>query len=194
MGYYDHHPTLTLREPLALIGFMGAGTARIGHGLAARTGLPIHDVDRLLEQRVGMSIARLVVEQGDAVRRATEAELVAAALRARPAGIVVLGDGALIDEETRRRVTEAAHLVYVERPLPVLLEGIRRARARSAAAIPEFMIAAPRSVTDIEPYFAERVRGYEAARSVLRARDLHGSHVVDAILEALRAGDDGDGP
>jgi hypothetical protein len=71
----------------------------------------------------------------------------------------------------------------------VLLAGIRRARERSAAAIPEFMIAPPRDLDDIQPYFDERAPGYAAAHSILRARDLHGSHVVDAILEELRAGD-----
>jgi shikimate kinase len=189
MGYYDHHPTLSLREPLALIGFMGAGVQRIGHALAARTGLPLHDVDRLIEQRAGMSRARLVIEHGDAERRRLEAELVAAALRATPPGIVVLGDGALIDPETRRAVEERAHVVYVERPLPVLFEAIRRERERAPGAIPEFVIAPPGSPEDLLPYLAERTEGYAAARTILHARDLHGAHVVETILEALRAGD-----
>jgi shikimate kinase len=191
MGYYDHHPTLSLREPLALIGFMGAGVQRIGHGLAARTGLPIHDIDRLIEQRAGMSRARLVIEQGDAARRAVEAERIGAALRATPPGIIVLGDGALIDPETRRAVGEQAHLVYVERPLPVLFAGILRERERAPGSIPEFVIAPPRSPDDLLAYFEERAPGYASARTTLRARNLHGAHVVDTILEALR---DGSGP
>jgi len=185
MGYYDHHPTLTLREPLALIGFMGAGVGRIGHGLAARTGLPLHDVDRLVEQRAGMSRAQLVLEQGDAARRAIERDLVSAALRSRPPGIIVLGDGALLDATTREAVVTSTHLLYVERPLPVLFEAVRRERARAPAAIPEFVVAAPRSPDDLLPYFEERAPTYAAARTTLRARDLHGGHVVDAILEEL---------
>lgn len=188
MGYYDHHPTLSLREPLALIGFMGAGVRRIGHGLAARTGLPLHDIDRLIEQRAGMSRARLVIEQGDATRRAVEAELVVAALRATPPGIIVLGDGALIDPETRRAVGERAHLVYVDRPVPVLFAGILRERERAPGSIPEFVIAPPRSPDDLVAYLEERAPGYATARTTLRARDLHGAHVVDTILEALREG------
>lgn len=192
MGYYDHHPTLNLREPLALIGFMGAGVVRIGHGLAARTGLPIHDIDRLIEQRAGMSRARLVIEHGTRARRTHEAALVEAALRARPPGILVLGDGALLDPVTCQAVAERAHLVYVERTLPILLDAIRRERQRAPAAIPEFVLAPPGGVEDLLPYFEAREPGYATARTSVRARDLHGAHVVDAILAELRANPEGD--
>jgi shikimate kinase len=192
MGYYDHHPTLNLREPLALIGFMGAGVQRIGHGLAARTGLPIHDIDRLIEQRAGMSRARLVIEHGTLARRAHEAALIEAALRARPPGILVLGDGALLDPVTRKAVAERAHLVHVDRPLPILLAAILRERQRAPAAIPEFVLAPPRGVEDLLSYFEARKPGYATARTRVQARGLHGAHVVDAILAELRAHPEGD--
>ena len=189
MGYYDPHPTLDRLEELGRVvdgGFMGGDVQRVGHALAARTGLPIHDIDRLIEQRAGMSRAQLVLERGTPARRAHEARLIESALRATPPGIIALGDGALLDADSRARVVDGTHLVYIERPLSVHLEAIRRERERSPAAIPEFIVAPPCSTDDLVDFFEERRPGYAEAHTCVHAGAIHGARIVEAILDELR--------
>lgn len=194
MSYYDPHPTLVLDRPLALVGFMGSGVASVGRFLAARTGLSLVLLDRSIENAAGMGRGQLMLEQGSESLRALEARLLERALHERPCGVVVLGDGALLRPENQERVREHAYLVYLERPLHVCFDAVVRERERSAATIPEFMLAPPASIADLEPYFAEREPGYRSAHSVLAARDLHPHRIVDALLGELRGGVDASHP
>jgi hypothetical protein len=48
------------------------------------------------------------------------------------------------------------------------------------------MLAPPRSIDDLRPYFEERERFYLEAPVALGARDLHDGDVVETVLAALR--------
>lgn len=184
--YYDPHPTIRLERALALVGFMGAGVRGVAHGLAARTGLPLHDLPRWVENEAGMSWARVLLEQGpDALARA-EARALDHALREGVAGVIALSHGALLDAGLRETVLEHTQLVYLERPLDVLFERVVAAVRKNPATIAEFMLGEPRSVDDLRPYFEEREPGYRAAPVVIGARDLHDGEVVETLLAELR--------
>ena len=47
--YYDYAPTTTLGRPVVCAGHPGAGYREVVYDLAALTGLPLHDVDHLIE-------------------------------------------------------------------------------------------------------------------------------------------------
>ena len=187
MGYYDPHPTLELARPLALIGFMGSGADRVGHGLCARTGLPLADIGRDVEARAGMSRARILLEQGRAVLRRLEGDALARALARQPWGVVVLGDAALLDPDSRRRVREETHLVYLERPLDVIHRRVLQQCRQAPGSIPEFMLAPPSSPDLLEPLFEERRPGYGDARTILQGGDLHALELVDELMKALES-------
>ncbi len=61
-----------------LIGFMGAGKSTVGHQLAVKLGIPFFDLDELVEQRAGQSVASVFGTSGESEFRALEhQELVA---------------------------------------------------------------------------------------------------------------------
>lgn len=62
---------------LALIGFMGTGKSSVGRFCAAQLRFDFVDTDDWIEKRVGMSIARIFAERGEAAFRETERQLVA---------------------------------------------------------------------------------------------------------------------
>lgn len=186
MDYYDPHPTLSLSQPLVLVGFMGSGAAAVGRALSARTGLGLTLLDRHVENAAGMGRGQLILERGIDALREIESTALARALAERPCGILVLGDGALLRPENQERVRDQAHVVYIERPLAVAFENVVALRQRSAAAIPEFMLGPPRTPADLAPYLEEREAGYRGAHSVLAARDLHPNRIADGLLAELR--------
>ncbi len=61
--------------PMVLIGMMGSGKTRVGRELSRISGLPWEDLDRALEIRHGMSVARQFRELGEPVFRARETEM-----------------------------------------------------------------------------------------------------------------------
>ncbi len=180
--YYSPHPRTRLERPLGLVGYAGSGVRAVARGICAVTGLPLNDVERLVEARAGRSRARLLLEDGAEALRAVETEVALQALERRPPGVIALTDSGLMDESTCERVCQETRLVYLERPLPVLLEAIRTS---PRAATPEFALAAPRSVEDLLPSFREREPAYRRAEVHFMAEALHPHRVVDELVAAL---------
>src|SRR3954454_22546629 len=80
---------------------MGAGKSAAARDAGAALGEPVHDADRMLEERLGSSIEEFFAREGEAAFRAREEELVGQLLEGDGGGIVALGGGALGSERVR---------------------------------------------------------------------------------------------
>jgi shikimate kinase len=189
VDYYSPHPTLQLERPLALVGFMGSGVRGVAHGIASRTGLPLHDLQRWVENDAGMSWARLLLEQGPQALAEAERRGLDRALREAQSGVIALSHGALLDTGIRAEALSRTQLIYLERPIEVLFERIVSQLRERPASIAEFMLGPPRNVSDLRPYFEEREPGYRQAPVSIGARDLHDGDIVETLLAELRARD-----
>jgi shikimate kinase len=85
---------------VVLVGPPGAGKSTVGQLLAARRGVAFRDTDADVEQAAGQSISDIFVDQGEPVFRTMERAAVAAALDGHD-GVLAVGGGAVLDEETR---------------------------------------------------------------------------------------------
>ncbi|MFE6649093.1 shikimate kinase [Nocardioides sp. NPDC057772] len=88
-----------------LIGPMGAGKSTVGALLASRLGVALRDTDEDIAAAAGKSVQDIFVDEGEAHFRAVEAEAVAAAL-AEHDGVVSLGGGAVLADQTRTLLEE----------------------------------------------------------------------------------------
>lgn len=95
---------------IVLIGPMGAGKSTVAALLAEALGVPARDTDDDIEAAEGRTVSDIFVESGEAHFRALEREAVATAL-ARGDGVLSLGGGAVLDEETRRLLSGSDHTV-----------------------------------------------------------------------------------
>ena len=106
-----------------LIGFMGAGKTSVGKALAARLGWKFCDLDRVIEQREGRSVAAIFAESGETVFRRAESEALKQVLAENPGDglVVALGGGAFVQPENRAALERAgAFSVLLEAPLEEL--------------------------------------------------------------------------
>ncbi len=85
---------------VVLVGPMGAGKSTVGELLAASWGTTLRDTDRDVEAREGRPISEIFVDRGERYFREVEREAVAAAL-ATHEGVLALGGGSVLDEQTR---------------------------------------------------------------------------------------------
>jgi shikimate kinase len=93
----------TARPVLVLVGPPGSGKTTVGRVLARRLGVTFTDVDALIVERIGKSIAEMFTEDGEDAFRALEREVVADALAASD-GVLALGGGSVLAATTRERL------------------------------------------------------------------------------------------
>jgi shikimate kinase len=91
-----------------IVGPPGAGKSTVGALVAAGLGVPFIDTDTEIEKVAGKPIPDIFVEDGEAEFRALEKAAVAAALESAE-GVVALGGGAILADETRAAL--AGHAV-----------------------------------------------------------------------------------
>jgi shikimate kinase len=123
-----------------LVGPPAAGKTTVGRLLAERLGLDFVDTDDLVVAAAGKPVGDIFVDDGEETFRALEAAAVARALERD--GVVALGGGAVLAEETRKRLTglpvvllaasvpTSASRVGLNRDRPLLL-GNPRAQLRA---------------------------------------------------------------
>jgi shikimate kinase len=98
----------TLRPVAVVVGPPGAGKSTVGAALAARLGVPFHDVDAAIEQAEGRAISDIFVDDGEPFFRDLERSEVSRSL-AEERGVVALGGGAVMDPLTEDAL--AGHVV-----------------------------------------------------------------------------------
>lgn len=119
----------TISRPIALVGMPGAGKTLMGQLLAERVALPFFDCDGEIERRVGMTIARLFAEHGEAHFRAIERNTLAALLNGAPR-IVATGGGAMADPAMRGLLVSLAETIWLDAPPAVLARRLSGDHAR----------------------------------------------------------------
>ncbi len=106
---------------MVLVGPPGSGKTTVGRVLARRLGLGFTDVDALIVERAGKSIAAMFTEDGEDAFRALERAVVAEALTATD-GVLALGGGSVLAAVTRERL-RGHRVVHLK---VGLADGIRR--------------------------------------------------------------------
>lgn len=136
------------RPRAVLIGSMGAGKSTVGRLLAERWGVGFRDTDADVEAIAGKPVQDIFVDDGEPAFRALEREAVAAALSDHD-GVLSLGGGAVLAEETRRRLvghqvvflevglSDAVRRVGLADGRPVLNQAVGGIRSRIKALLEE---------------------------------------------------------
>ncbi|HET6165542.1 MAG TPA: shikimate kinase [Marmoricola sp.] len=115
---------------------MGAGKTTVGRRVAERLGVGFLDTDQVVEREAGRSVSDIFVDDGEARFRQLEKAAVVEALASHD-GVLALGGGAVMDEETRARLrghrvvflrvglSDAAQRVGLGVSRPLLLGNVR---------------------------------------------------------------------
>jgi shikimate kinase len=99
------NPKLEIRNPICLVGFMGAGKTVTARELAVLTNAEAIDLDEFIETRENRSIPHLIENLGEAVFREIEADALDEILRLSADNqIIALGGGAWTIEKNRKLI------------------------------------------------------------------------------------------
>ena len=101
-----------------LLGFMGSGKTTIARKLDS----DFVDMDALLEDRLGMPIARFFEEKGEAVFRQVESEVLADVLKTDH--VIATGGGVVVSSRNRELLKKNADNIYLKADFETLYQRI----------------------------------------------------------------------
>jgi shikimate kinase len=131
-------PTADDDAPIFLIGFMASGKTTVGRLLAERLAWAFVDLDRLIEEGAGKTVAEIFSVEGEAGFRKRETAAVRAAAQRRKT-VVATGGGAPCREENLEAMLAAGRVYWLEVSVQQAVERAGQASGRpllDAAADP----------------------------------------------------------
>lgn len=167
-----------------LIGFMGAGKTTVGRELARRRRARFVDLDDLIEQREGQTIAQIFASAGEQAFRRIESAVLLSLLQENAGGgdlVVALGGGAFIQPENRKTIKRAAGTTVLLQAS--LSELQRRCQNDDSRRIRPLAKERDR----FAELFASRQALYELAEFHVATENRSIEQVVNAIQEILSA-------
>ena len=154
-----------------LLGFMGAGKSTIARGLDP----DFVDMDALLEDRLGMPIARFFEEKGEAAFRQIEEEVLADLLKTDQ--VISTGGGIVISPRNRALLKQNPDNIYLKADFEILYQ---RISADEDNQRPLFL---KNSKEDLAVIFNERQAWYEeVASKVIDVSKLSPEEIIEELI------------
>lgn len=128
-------------RPIILIGMMGSGKTTVGKELSRLTGMPLLDMDSIIEEQLGKSIPEIFRDSGEAHFRALETALLRYLEESptSPAGasIISTGGGVVLRPENRHILKRLGYVVWLDVTVEVIIERTSRSSNRPLLQTPD---------------------------------------------------------
>ena len=121
------NPESAIRNPqphIFLVGFMACGKSTVGPVLATKLDRPFIDLDRLIEAKVGCTIAELIARDGEEWFRQVETETLRESAQGESA-VIAPGGGAIMRAENRDLMARSGVTVWLDAPVELCWRRIR---------------------------------------------------------------------
>jgi shikimate kinase len=132
---------------------MGSGKTLVGGLVAQRARAEFFDLDHLVEDQAGMSVAEIFATHSEAAFRAFEKETLPSLLQ--PGAVVALGGGVVMDDDNWRLITDKAMTVHLDVPFAVIWSRIQYLGTRP--------LIVNMSQAEVEELYRRRLPRYQEA-------------------------------
>lgn len=110
-----------------LVGFMASGKSTVGPALAARLCMEFIDLDRIIEMKMGCTIAQLIEREGEGSFRQIETEALGEVSQG-TAAVIAPGGGAITREENVKLMAASGTRIWLDAPFELCWRRIEQDR------------------------------------------------------------------
>jgi len=114
------------RGKIVLIGLPGSGKSTLGKQLSLKLQCPFYDLDELIVEEIGYSIAQFFKEQGEASFRVLESQILKKILENRGEFILSTGGGAPCFHDNMEMINRYSTAIYIDVPIEVLVKRLMK--------------------------------------------------------------------
>jgi 3-dehydroquinate synthase len=183
------HDTIGVMRHVFLIGLSGSGKSTVGRLLAQQLGMPLLDVDALIEEEYGERIPAIFAQHGEEYFRDCESHILTSIARQTEGTIVATGGGIVVRPVNRAMMAERGMRVFLQVPPHVALERlqVQQAAALVQGAVPETrpLLAGPDPLATLQSLYAARGPWYEDADLICLTGEKSAAQVVREIIAML---------
>lgn len=163
-----------------LVGMTGVGKSTVGRHLGAALRRPFLDSDHELQRIYGKSVQDMFAEDGEAVFRQRETEVLTDLCR-RQGIVVATGGGAVMAQANRDELKQGGVVIYLRSAVEVIRARIGHHRDRP-------LLGNDNLEEKLHKMLEQRAHLYEEVADVIVDTDfVHAPHAVQDILGRLRA-------
>jgi len=169
-----------MKTNIALIGFMGVGKTVIGRALAEKLNKRFVELDSLIEQKAGKSVAEIFQQDGEISFRELEIEVTKEVSREKNL-VIACGGGIVLNKINIDRLRKESVIVYLTASPDVLLSRTRRAGGKRP------LLNKPNKASTIQELLAFRKPFYERAADIkVNTSRLDIASVVERIISKVK--------
>jgi len=163
---------------IALVGMRGAGKTTVGQLFARRRTVPFYELDQIIENDIGLSLAEIFDLEGEEYYRAVEEKTLEKVLKRRP-GIIAAGGGLVMNPTAFFLLKLNAFTVWLQASPEALLTRVRSSKDQSRLG------AYPQASKQLKAILDRRTPYYAQADLVIDTTRKSPEAAVDVIVPAF---------
>ena len=163
---------------IALVGMRGAGKTTVGQLFARRRTVPFYELDQIIENDIGLSVAEIFDLEGEEYYRAVEEKTLEKVLKRRP-GIIAAGGGLVMNPTAFFLLKLNAFTVWLQASPEALLTRVRSSKDQSRLS------AYPQASKQLKAILDRRTPYYAQADLVIDTTRKSPEAAVDVIVHAI---------
>lgn len=168
-------------------GFMGTGKTVVGKELAKKLRFPFYDLDHEIEKKEKLTISLIFNRFGEEYFRSLEKKYLDI-VASEQNFVLSLGGGAICSDQMIKKVKEYGTLVFIQTPLPVILERLKRNKKRPLLLDEKGELRSDEDLKEIiTKLYNERLKWYKQADIIIDVQSVyHPSEIAEKVLHEIK--------
>jgi len=168
-----------MRKNIIITGFMGTGKSVVAKELARKLKMEFIDMDRIIEERQGTSIADIFTRYGEKYFREQENKLVKE-LSQKENMVIATGGGTLLSSDNARMLGQAGKIVCLYIDSQTIYNRVKRKNDRP-------LLKGENVLSEINRLLKERKKIYDNINGKIDTTNLNIQEVTDKIIALLKS-------
>jgi len=168
-----------MRENIIITGFMGTGKSVVAKELARKLKMKFIDMDRIIEEGQGMSIADIFSRYGENYFRQQENKLVKE-LSQKENMIIATGGGTLLSSDNARILGQRGQIICLYADSRTIYNRVKRRNNRP-------LLKGENVLSEIDRLLEERKKIYDNIKWKIDTTNLNIQEVTDKIIALLKS-------